>query len=187
MPDWLNFRVIAAVAGALVFAVAFLSVVLKRLGVKIPASAVSWQSYLRGQGTILLISMLLGAAVGWVSIRFLGQPEATIENGVKLVDLRQTAIGSEPVYRSLDCSGYKRFSLYLRATTPQSSTVKIRIIFNREDQHKGSDTEITASDSAWSYVGQDIDANHILLEIGEPDSTGPRAAQADVLVFLSKR
>src|SRR6202043_3410538 len=102
----LDFSQIKTIGIIAVAVIVVLVLIAQRLGLKLPATALSWQNYLRGQGVILLVSLLLGMGFGWVSIRYLGVKTSQTADQVKLVEYRQLSVADQPVYEDLDVDGY---------------------------------------------------------------------------------
>jgi hypothetical protein len=187
MPFYLNAKLLATIAGLAILVVGIAVAILKKLGVALPASAVTWQSFLRGQGTILSAFLLFGAALGWLSIRFFGEQTSQTRDQIKLAEYRQLDIAAQPVYEDLDSGGYTQLSVYAKATTPQASTVSIRVIADDNKPGTQGSMVFQGTDSAWSRLDERISAQHLTLIVGGTGAGTSKATQADVLVFLSKQ
>jgi len=185
MPFYLNPKLLASVIGAAILILGVLVAVSKRLGIALPASAFTWQSFLRGQGTIIAGFLLLGASIGWLSFRFLGQNPGQTTTEIRMAEYRQLALTDQPIFEKLDCDGYSHISIYAKSSAPQASTVSVRFIPDRTKPGEPAAITLEGVDSAWSRLDQTISAKHLTLIIGTGDQ-GTRATQADVLVFLSR-
>lgn len=187
MPFYLNAKLLTAIVISAILVAGIALTILKKLGVALPASAISWQSFLRGQGTILAGFLLLGAALGWFSIRFFGNQTSRTTDQIKLAEYRQLNIAAQPVYENLDSGGYTQLSVYAKAIAPQASTVSIRVII--DDNRMGTQRSVVfqGTDSAWSRLDEKISAPHLTLVIGDASVGTAKATQADVFVFLSKQ
>jgi hypothetical protein len=187
MPFYLNAKLLAMMVGIVIVVVIVVIAIHKKLGVTLPASAATWKSFLRGQGTILFAFLLFGAALGWVSIRFFGEQTSQVKYQVQLVEYRQLNIAAQPVYEYLDSGGYTQLTIYAKATDPQASTVSIRVIAGDEKTGTQGSMVFQGTDSAWSRLDEKISAQHLTLIIGDGSTGTTKATQADVLVFLSKQ
>jgi len=186
MPFDLNAKLLATIVGIAILVIGIAVAILKRLGVALPASTISWQSFLRGQGTILSAFLLFGAALGWLSIRFFGEETSQVMDQVKFVEYRQLDIAAQPAYESLDSSGYTQLSVFAKAAQPQASAVSVRVIADAGKPGAESSIVFEGSDSAWSRLNERISAQHLTLIVGGSGTGATKATQADVLVFLSK-
>lgn len=186
MPDWLNIRVLATIGGTALVALVIVIALLKKLKVRLPASAITWQSFLRGQGTILAGFLLFGAALGWLSLRFLGDETIRRTDQIKLMEYRQVNLSGQPAYEELDASGYTRLSIYARATAPQASTVSIRVIADDYKPGTQASTVFQVGDAGWSRLDEPITTQHLTFIIGDAAAGATKATQADVLVYLGK-
>lgn len=187
MPFYLNPKILALIAGAVILALAILTVVFRKLHIALPDSAITWQSFLRGQGTILAGFLLFGAALGWASFRFLGQQPGQTARQIKLVEFRQLAIAAQPDYESVDSNGYNHLCLYVRSGAPPSSTIGVTVVPVNGKPGQQPTVALEGNTSSWTRLDQQISAQHLTLIIGSQDSTATRATQADVLVFLSNQ
>jgi len=158
--------------------------VLKGLGIGLPASAITWQSYLQGQGTLLFAFLLLGAGLGWVSVNYGSGHGHAIEDG-KLIEYRQVNVGDHPIYEDIDMKGYNHLSMFAKVLAPQAAKLSIRVI---PDASMSSEQSILfeSTDSSWSRLEERVLAPQIMLIIGSTPSSTTKATQADILVFLSK-
>jgi hypothetical protein len=180
--EWL-----AIIAVILVVGFAVLTEVLRKLGVKLPATAISWQSFLRGQGTILLFFLLLGMALGWLSLKYLGVESSQTTDQIRLVEYRQLDLSAQSVHEELDTHDYTHVTVYAKSDAPQASTMSVQVIPQQTpDQAQGS-VEIQGTDSAWTRLDEPVSSKRLILIIESPGTLGARATSADVLVFLSRK
>lgn len=173
-----SFAVIVAVG--IVLGLARLT--LKKLRIGLPASALSWQSYLRDQGTLLFAFLLLGSGLGWLSIHFGGPPIDTTD-GLKLVEYRQISIGEHPVYEDLNLDGYRHISVYARALEPAGSRIVVSVIPDATRPGHARIAVFESADSSWSRFDESVNAMHLTIIVANTE-TGVKASQADLLVFL---
>jgi hypothetical protein len=187
MPFYLNPKVLALIAGGVILALGILVAIFRKLHVALPASAITWKSFLQGQGTILAAFLFLGAALGWVSFRFLGQQPSHTTSQVKLVEFRQLAMNAQPDYESVDSGGYNHLTLYARASAPPSASIAITVAPDTGKPGPQPAIAVQAVASSWTRLDQQISARRLTLIIGGQDASATRATQADVLVFLSNQ
>lgn len=183
----IDIKLMAAIAGIIVLLLGIVSVILKKLGVKIPATAISWQSFLRGQGTILLFFLLLGMALGWLSMKYLGVETSQTADQIRLVEYRQLALSGQPAYEDLNADGYSHATVYAKSNAPQGSTVGVQVIPEQTPQQGQSPALMQGKDSGWSRLDEPLSAKRLVLIIGGSGGPGTQATSADVLVFLSKK
>jgi hypothetical protein len=130
--------------------------------------------------------LLGGAALGWVSIRFLGEQNSQRTDQIKLAEYRQVNLPGQPVYEQVDSGGYTRLTIYAKAAAPQASTVDIRVIGDDNQPGKQASMVFQAGFAAWTRVDEPITAQHLTFIVGDTGTGTSKATQADVLVFLSK-
>jgi hypothetical protein len=180
----LDIKLVFVIAGVVLVVLSGLAAILKALKVKLPETAVTWQSFLRGQGTILVFFLLLGMGLGWISIRYLGVETSQTEAQIKLVEYRQLDLSGQLVYENLDSDGYGHVTVYAKSDAPQASTITVQLIPDKPAQIS---TQTEGTDSAWSRLECPISSKRLTLVVRNSGSSGKQATSADVLVFLSKK
>jgi hypothetical protein len=187
MPFYFNPKILSLIAGGVILVLGILTAIFRKLHIALPASAITWQSFLQGQGTILAGFLLFGAALGWASFHYLGQQPSQTTSQIKLVEFRQLAIGAQPDYESVDSSGYDHFSVYARASAPPSSTIAVTVVPDTGKPGPQPTVAMRGVAASWTRLDQQISAQHLTLIIGGQDGSATGATQADVLVFLSNQ
>ncbi len=164
----------------------FLTAPLRKIHLRrsIADSVVTWLPFLRGQGTILLVFLLLGAGLGWISLKFGQSAPGSAVDG-KLVEFRQIDLGGHTVYEELDVEGFSHLSVFATALQPKASRINVLILPN-DGQTVDRSVSFESGDSTWSRLDEPVSSKRVTLAIRslQPDATKP--SQADVLVFLSK-
>jgi hypothetical protein len=178
-------KLFALIAFAVLVVFELLRALLKKLGFKVPESAITWQSYVRGQGLLLLVCLLLGGAVGWGSV-FLGQRHSSASDSGRLLEFRQLKVDEQPVYEDVDTGGYRKADIYAKALNPSGAKVDVHVLTDMGDQSEQS-IHLLANDGSWSHVTLALSTKRLGLMIGEAKQGDTKASQADVLVFLSTR
>jgi hypothetical protein len=181
---WSNLGTYELVALGVGLALALLRVAMIRLKIAIPATAKTWQSYLRGQGTILFFFLLLGAALGWLSV-YVAPEHSVIQRDTRLTEFRKLALSDQPVYEDVVTNGYGHLTIFAKTLAPDGSKARIRILSDKGDAAGPSNTVFDLDSTGWSRLDEKTSADHLTLVI-TTDAAATRATEADILISLSK-
>jgi hypothetical protein len=146
-------------------------------------SALSWLSYVKGQGTVLLTFIALGAFFGWFGMRRTGDVEITRTSTI--TEFRQVAIAENPVLKQVDTAGYHHLCIYAKALAP-SSKFTVRIIPDGE-MSKPTSVTFDVTDSSWTRVEKDVLSARTTLVIERAATNTNTPAEVDIIIALEKR
>jgi heme A synthase len=151
------------------------------------ASIASWKQYLKGQGVMLCGFLILGGAVGWVSVHFGSVPGRNTNSG-KLIEYRKLDLSQHEIYEEMDVEHYAAVTVMATVTQPSNGAAVVRIY---GDSATGGKSEINHLDSvsgSWSRWEQTNYSTHLsLIVAGSAQPGSPPATEADVLVYLTPR
>src|ERR1700733_7451351 len=139
--------------------------ILRRWLRRLAATSLSWESYLRGQGAIIVGFLFLGVVFGWVSI-YLAHPQEELTRDIRVTEFRQVSIGDRPEYEDLDIDGYRRVTVYAKALTPVGSSVGIRVLTDANQPAGLHAAAFTGNDAAWSRLETTVSGKRLTLMIG---------------------
>jgi len=159
---------------------------LRRFIKKLGASALTWQSYVRGQGVVLSAFLFAGVIVG-VVCNWFAPIKNQVDSDIKLIEFRQVTMGEGPTYEALETHGYGRVTVLAKALSPASSTVRVKLVPEAPNAAASGGTVLDGSYSSWSRLEAHFSEDHLILIIGDKAPGLTRATQADILIVLATR
>jgi hypothetical protein len=150
---------------------------------KNPAGTSTWRSYLMGSGSILLVSLSIGAFLAFIACYF-GPWEGKISKGGRLTEYRQLNPAAHVIYEEQDVEAYHRIVVVARTMAPQDSSVIITIYGDSKVAGKQEIDQIQVGSDSWSQWDQGKNSSkRITLKISN-NGTLPVATQVDVLLYF---
>lgn len=154
----------------------------------IPDNARTWREYLRGQGTLLFLSLFVGAAISWgtwaVEHYELGTSEA--EKGGRLAEFRDVDPSEHPVYEEIQAKGYRSITVMTRTTAPENASATVTLYGDQDGIIKSEIKRIDSVASGWTrWDHQNQDRNISLVIESANQAGGSKTTKMDVLIYLS--
>ncbi len=147
----------------------------------------SWREYLRVQGALVALALVLGGALAWVAVAN-GPSLANTATGGQLLRFENLDPSQHPVYQSLDVENYKQISVFTRTQAPANGSATITIYLDRGDVGKLEVGSLDSEPGAWSRWDHANAGKRLNLVAGPPTASGAVAAtQTDILVFLAPK
>ena len=160
---------------------------LHKLGKNLGPTTVAWSEYLWGQGTLLILCLLAGGGLAWLSVTY-GPYPGRISKGGQLVKFENLDPSQHPVYQDVDVENYAEISVFTKTGMPANGSATVTIYL---DHGLAGNLEIGRLDSeatAWSRWGQANAGKRMSLVATAPTQAGAiPATQVDILVYLSPK
>jgi len=155
-----------------------------------PESALTWRSYLKGQGTILFGFLFLGAALSGVSwaLSYYGLGRGKVSEGGQLIEFRQLNPSEHPIYEEIDAGNYSEVAVMTKVIMPENGSATVTVYGDQDGETKGELKRIASVGAAWSRWEHENSSKHLnlIVESGA-QSAAESTMQVDVLVYLSPK
>jgi len=186
--SWLT--LVIAIVLLLLVAYLMLRKFFRRLGKKLPDNAITWRQYLRGQGTLLFVFLLLGGVVSWGSwgVAHFGPGLSSVDDSGSLTEYRDLNPSEHPIFEDLNAKEYQRITVMTRTTAPENALAVVVIYDGQDEKTKGEIKRIDSTASTWSrWDYSNANRNLSLVIDSSKQSDGLKATKMDVLIYLSKK
>ena len=167
----------------LAVAVIVLSGLLKRAAGKTSPGTSSWKSYIKSQGMLLFVFLMIGGVLAWTSSK-LGPSPDNVTTGGKLVEYRNVDPSKNVIVMQQAVQNYHHITIFAQAAAPLNSSASITIYGESTQGGKHEIGRIDATAGAWSRWERQNSSNNLTITIATGAGVSP-ATQVDVLVFLS--
>jgi hypothetical protein len=153
----------------------------------IPGNARTWREYLRGQGTLLFLSLFVGTALSWGAWALkhyeLGTSDAA--KGGRLAEFRDIDPSEHPVYEEIQAKGYRSFTVMTRTTAPENASATVTLYGDQNGIIKSEIKRIDSVASGWTRWDHQNEDRNISLVIESANQAGSKTTKVDVLIYLS--
>lgn len=164
------------------FLIGFLAALVRKLGIKIPTTVDPWKTYVRGQGVLLLLFLVIGGVSAGVSVYF--SPYLKNLNDVGQVKEYHIDPSKQALYQE-NIQSYSRLILFARAAEPAASSARITLFRNRSGETGDIQRIENVSSSTWTRVDLDNAYSDLGLMVEPPAQAGAvPATQVDVFIYL---
>jgi hypothetical protein len=186
----LSAKYIALAIASVIGVVVVLRISLRKLGRRMPESALTWRSYLKGQGTILFGFLFLGAALSCLSwaLSYYGLGRGKVSEGGQLIEFRQLNPSEHPIYEEIDARNYSKVTVITKVVTPENGSANVTVYADQDGETKGLLKRIASAGATWSLWEHENSSKHLslIVESGVRPVAGS-TLQVDVLVYLSPK
>lgn len=172
---------------AAIIVIAVLRISVRKLGRRMPATAaLTWRSYLKGQGTILFGFLLLGAVLSCASWALsVYWPSGKVSEGGQLIEFRQLNPREHPIYEDIDVHNYSTVIVMTKVIAPADGTATVTVYANQDGDKEIK--HIPSVGATWSRWEHENSSKHLTLIVESAPSHADSAMQVDVLVYLSTK
>jgi len=147
----------------------------------------SWREYLRVQGALVTLALVLGGALAWVAVAN-GPSLGKTASGGQMFRFENLDPSQHPVYQSVDVEAYKQISVFAKTQAPTNGAATITIYLDSGDTGKVEIGSLDSEPGAWSRWDHANAGRRLSLVAGSPTGSGAVAAtQMDILVFLGPK
>jgi hypothetical protein len=147
----------------------------------------SWREYLRVQGALVTLALVLGGALAWVAVAN-GPSLGRTATGGQLLRFENLDPSQHPVYQSVDVENYKQISVFTKTQAPANGSATITIYLDRGDVDKLEVSSLDSEPATWSRWDHANEGNRLSLVAESPTRSGAvPATQMDILVFLGPK
>ncbi len=161
-----------------------LRLLLHKFGIKLPENAATWKSYLKGQGMILFVFLLLGGTAAFSSWKTISV-EQSLEGG-KLIEYRNLNASEHPVYENLDVENYSEVTILAKASDPEHSTATLTIYSDDGNDTSDKIKRMECVSGSWTRWEHKNSTKHLRLIVQSSPLEGlPAPTNIDVLIYLT--
>lgn len=172
-------------AGCVAFSV-LLWFLLHRLGKNLNSTNMTWTQYLKGQGALLFLSLLVGGIVAWISVTY-GPYPGRVSRG-QLVKWEDLDPSQHPVYREVDVENYSDIMVLTRTDEPAHGSAALTIYLDHGNAGKLEYGHLDSGTESWSRWDQAVAGKKLNLVAGPPTQTGAvPATKMEILVYLKPK
>ncbi len=179
---------IVIVVLAVLILAGLLRIFFRKLGKNMPSS-VSWRLYLKGQGLMLFMFLLIGGGLASFSAYF-GPVQGKVSKGVQLIEFDKLNPTEHPIYEEINVENYSNITVLTRTNAPPNGSAMVAI-YADQGTAAGDKSAVKRFDSvatSWSRWDQQNSSKRISLVITpatEPNTAS--ATEVQILVYLSPR
>jgi hypothetical protein len=180
LSNWLLFFLVLG----LILVIVLVRLLLRKLGKNLTSSR-SWKSYIKGQGALLFVFLVLGGGLAWLSSAY-GPAQGKIWNFGQLIEFRDINPSEHVVYEDIDVEKFSEITVMTRTTAPENGSASITIYFDQSGSANGHINSLASVATAWSRLDRHNDSKRMHLVVGPSASAGSvPATKMNVLVYLS--
>jgi hypothetical protein len=148
----------------------------------------TWGAYLKGQGLLLFMIMVAGAALAG-GAAYVGNTSTAIR-GVELKEFNKIDPSDHPVFEEIDVEQYSHVTLLARTAAPENGSATVAIFSDKNGVSAGR-YEVKRLDcvsNSWSRWDQEYPGKHLNLVISAPSEAGAApATEVEIRVYVSPR
>lgn len=171
----------------LILILGLLSIVLQKLKINLGTSSVTWRGYLRGQGLLLFLFLLIGIGLA-VFFDRLGPSDSKIIAGGQLVQLRDVNPSEHPIYEELDVENYSQITILAKVSAPDAGSASITAYIDQSPSGRGPIEHIDCAATSWSEWQRPNRGKHLSLVAAPSVQPGAvTATKMDVFIYLSPK
>jgi hypothetical protein len=164
-------------------AVAILLALVRRYSKRLP-TVETWTFYLKGQGALLFVFLLLGGAVAWLGSQ--GPPKASVREHGKLVEFRQLDPSQEPIFEDVDVENFEEITVITKTTAPPNGSATVTLFPESSGAANGQSQRIESHPGDWSRWDQQNSGKRLSFMVAPSARPGSVPAnQMDVLIYLT--
>ena len=184
----MNTRTILFIIVGVLILLGIIRAILQILGVRMPSSVDSWRSYLRGQGAVVMIFLIIGGAGAGLSFYYMPSIRQ-LSRGGQLLEYRNRNPNEQIVYEKTEnIESYSRLTVFTRAIDPPNSSATVTLIRSRGGESAGDIIRLESLSSSWMRLDQENSYTNMRVIIEPPMQAGTvTATQVDVLVYLTPK
>jgi len=150
-------------------------------------SSITWGQYFKGQGSLLILITLAGAATAGGSSYF--GKRITVTKGVQLQEFRLNP-ADHPAFQELNVEQYSNITILARTSAPENGSAIVSV-FSDQNDVSGSRYEVQRMDSvssSWSRWDQSSPGKRLSLVISPPTDPGlTSATEVEIRAYLSPK
>ncbi len=175
--------ILTFLALGLIIVFVLVRVLLGKLGRNLTSSR-AWKSYLKGQGALLFVFLLLGGGLAWLSSAY-GPAQGKIWKGGQLIEFREINPSEHVVYEDIDIEKFSEITVLTKTTAPENGSATVTIYVDQNGSIDGHINSIDSVATSWSRWDRHNESKHMRLVVA-PSGATP-AAKVNVLVYLSPK
>ena len=157
-----------------------------KLGKNVGPSTIAWSQYLKGQGALLFVSLLVGGAFAWLSVAY-GPYPGRISKG-QLLKFENLDPSQHPVYEEVDVENYSDISVFTKSEEPANGSAAVTIYLDHGEAGKLEFGHLDSGTTNWSRWDQSVAGKRLSLVAGPPTQVGGiSATKMEILIFLKPK
>ena len=151
------------------------------------SSSITWAEYLRGQGAVLCLCLIVGGGLAWLSFIYGPYPGRSSKGG-QLLKFENLDPSQHSLYEDIDVESYAEVTILTRVESPANGSAMVTLYLDHGGAGKSEIGHLDCEAAAWSRWDQAIAGKRLSLVVGPPAGAGAvPATQVDILVYLSRK